>query len=543
MARISEDGPAARERLAEALAEDILAIASDAIISIDEQHRIIRFNEGAATMFGWPREQALGKPLDILLPSRFRAIHAEHIRRFAASEVKARRMGERQEISGLRRNGDEFPAEASISKLPTADGWVFTVVLRDISERKRAERTQRFLAEAGELLASSIEYEPTLQSVARLAVPTLADWCVVFIADEQGALSGLELVHADPSMQPVLDQLRDLPLDPTRPHPVFTAIETGEPELIERVDERYLRAISTDSRMYEVYTRLRLRSLLTAPLIGHGHTGGAIGLFSASRRFTRDDVPIVRELAARAGLAVENARLYGAAQRAVRARDDVLSVVTHDISNTLTAIRIGTGLLLRKVPAAERAQGGWAHLEAVLHSVAQMEKLIEHLLQVKRLEAGQYPLHRQPEPIGEIITEVVDLYAPQAADQSITLQAVLEAALPAVDVDRTRVVQVLSNLVGNALKFTPAGGRITIEAVRSEAEMIVRVRDTGRGITPEELPHVFDRFWQSKHHGIAGAGLGLAIARGLVEAHGGRIRVESELDVGTTFSFSLPTSR
>jgi PAS domain S-box-containing protein len=174
-------------RISEAKFAGIVSIASDAIISIDESQSILHFNTGAETIFGWRAEEVLGRSIDVLIPERFRGAHREHVRRFAASAVAARRMGERAEILGLRKNGEEFPADASISKLEVGGERIFTVVLRDVTHRKRAEAAQEFLAEAGALLASSLDYETTLRSVTRLALPRLADWAVLYVERTPGA--------------------------------------------------------------------------------------------------------------------------------------------------------------------------------------------------------------------------------------------------------------------------------------------------------------------------------------------------------------------
>ena len=224
-------------RVSEAKFAGMIAIASDAIISVDEGFQITLFNQGAERMFGYRASEVLGNDLGMLLPDRFRVVHGVHMRNFAGSATVARRMGERQEISGLRKDGTEFPAEASISKLDLAGSRVYTVVLRDITERKRNERAQRFLAEAGAILASSLDYEKTLASVAGLTVPELADWCVVYIRQEDGSVRRLEVAHADSAKRELLSELLKYPLDPRTPDPVFTVMETGAAQLIADITE------------------------------------------------------------------------------------------------------------------------------------------------------------------------------------------------------------------------------------------------------------------------------------------------------------------
>jgi PAS domain S-box-containing protein len=531
-------------RVSEAKFAGIITIASDAIISVDEHFEITLFNRGAETMFGHTAAEVLGRPLDILLPERFRGVHAGHMRNFAASPVAARRMGERQEIAGRRKDGSEFPAEASISRLDLFGTNVFTVVLRDITDRKRVERAQRFLADAGAILASSLEYEQTLSSVAGLTVPELADWCVIYIRHEDASVRRIEVAHADPAKRELLRELMRYPLDPRTPHPVFPVLETGMPELVNDVQDDYLRALSLSDAHYELYRRLGLGSLLVVPLMAHGKTRGAMGFFSAQpRRYGPDEIALAQDLGILSGLAVDNARLYRDAQAAVQARDDMIAVVSHDLGNPLSAIRIGTSLLLRSIPVAEQESGGWKHLDFIRQSAHQMENLINDLLDVKRLEAGKVALQAQALKPPDVVREVLDVFRPIADGRSLELESQCDAGLPYISADQQRLNQVLCNLVSNALKFTAAGGRVTVAARRAEDFVLFSVADTGQGIAPEHILHVFDRFWQGQRIGKKGLGLGLAIARGLVEAHGGRIWVESAVGEGSTFLFTMPVAR
>jgi PAS domain S-box-containing protein len=530
-------------RVSEAKFAGIIAIASDAIISVDEHFEITLFNRGAEAIFGYAAAEVLGQPLEVLLPQRFRSAHAQHLRHFAASHVAARRMGERQEISGRRKDGSEFPAEASISKLDLFGTAVFTVVLRDITERKRVERSQRFLAQAGAILASTLDYEKTLASVAGITVPELADWCVIYLRDDGGAVRRIEVAHADPAKRHLLHELLLYPLDPRTPHPVFPVLETGAPEVMNDVGEAFLRALSLSEEHYELYCRLGLGSMMVVPLVARGETRGAIGFFaSQGRRYGPDELALAQDLAVLSALAVDNARLYRNAQAAVQARDDMMAVVSHDLGNPLSAIRIGTSLLLRTSPAEFLDSGGGRHLEFIRQSAQQMENLVNDLLDVKRLEAGRVLLQRQDVAPADLVRQVLEVFEPIAEGAGIALSGECAPTLPSVAVDAQRIVQVLANLVSNALKFTAAGGSVVLAVRRAGEQVLFTVADNGEGISPEHLPHIFDRFWQLRREGKKGLGLGLAIAKGLVEAHGGRIWAESVPGEGTTFLFTVPVA-
>ncbi|MBI4545370.1 MAG: PAS domain S-box protein [Gemmatimonadetes bacterium] len=542
-ARIAAEEAQERLRQSEAKFAGIVSIASDAIISVNEAQQIILFNQGAETMFGYQASDVLGRRLDMLLPRGARPAHREHIRDFGQSPIAARRMAERQEISGQRKNGEEFPAEAAISKLDLGNERIYTVVLRDISRRKRAEEAQRFLAQASSVLAASLDHETTLASVARLAAGPLADFCIIDLVQEGGHVDRLVVAHADPAKEGVAQQLLRYPLDRSRPHLVFKMLQTGQPELWPELPESYLESVAQNKDHLRLLGALHIRSLLAVPLRSHGRLLGALTLVMAEsgRHYQPEDLELAEELAHRAALAIENARLYREAQKAVWARDEVLSVVSHDLGNPLSAIFIGTGLLLKSLPADGRPDESRQHLEAIRASAAQMERLIGNLLEIRRMEAGRLRLDCKPEEPAGLIAEACHVLQPLASVKSQLLQTEIPAdGLPRVLADRERVLQVLSNLVGNAVKYTPAGGRITVRAETREAEVGFLVSDTGPGIPPEHLPHIFERFWQVRQSGRRGIGLGLAIAKGIVEAHGGRIWVESRPGAGSTFHFTLP---
>jgi signal transduction histidine kinase len=228
-------------------------------------------------------------------------------------------------------------------------------------------------------------------------------------------------------------------------------------------------------------------------------------------------------------------------QRAVRARDDLVAVVSHDLRSPLGVIQMQAALIPQHAAAlgdTEDAARLRQSAERIGRAVARMSALIRDLLDLAKIEAGRFEVHAQPEHIRDVIQETVSLMRSLAESKQITIADDLESAIVAVD--HERIFQVLSNLIGNAIKFTPEGGTITLHAERSGAELVITVADTGPGIAPDEIDFVFDRYWQAQRTGKAGAGLGLYIARGVVEAHGGRMWVESPPGAGARFHFTLP---
>lgn len=533
--------PAADER--QLVAAEILSIAADAIISVDESQRIILFNEGAEEIFGYAKQEILGQPLDVLIPERFRAIHRRaHIPAFAQSPTRARRMAERREIFGVRKNGQEFPAEASISKVEGRGGTIFTVVLRDTSERKRIEQALQLLADAGRELASSLDYETTLGTIVQLAIRSLADFCAIDVIEE-GRVVRLTVAHRDPAHAGLAAALRAVPLDRGRPHLVWEVFRTGEPVLVEEVSDAHLQSIAQDEAHLRLLRALGPKSIVAVPLAARGELLGAM-LFIATqsgRRYNAADLALAEELGRRAALAVENARLYRDAQRAVQARDELLGIVSHDLRNPLTAIFVSSRVLQRvlpkDIPDAARQQ-----VDGIRVAAQQMDRLITDLLDLRRIEAGRLPLDRDRHDAASVVAETVTSFRPLAAEKSLRLETALSEEGRAVFADRDRLLQVLSNLMGNAVKFTAEGGRIGVRITPRQDAVQFEVWDTGPGISPDHLPHLFDRFWQGRRSGPHSVGLGLTIAKGIVEAHGGRIWVESELGVGTRVYFTIPVA-
>lgn len=352
----------------------LLAIAADAVIALDDEQRIIFFNEGAERIFGWSAQEVGGKPLAILLPTRFRDAHEGHVRGFAAAHGRARVMGERQQISGLRKSGEEFPAEAAIQRLVVQGHDIYAAVLRDISARQRAE----------------------------------------------------EALH-----------------------------------------------------------------------------------------------------------------------HAIDARDDMMGIVSHDLRNPANAVKMLALSILEKRRETPLAADVSESVEVIRQAAELMDALIQDLLDVTRLEAGRLTVSPRAVEAGWLLSRSIDAMCPIAAAGGITLHAESTGEIPQLKVNPDRTLQLLSNLIGNAIKFSPAGGLVSVAVSPGEDGVLFAISDNGDGIQAEQLPHVFDRFFQistaTRLGGRHGAGLGLPISRGIVEAHGGRIWIESEPGTGTTVRFILPS--
>jgi len=448
------------------------------------------------------------------------------------------------ETAMLRTDGREVPVLQSVIAHYGENGEVeyLSTVVRDITGRKRIEEIQRFLSEASHTLSGSLEYGEVLRRVTELIVPRLADYCVIDLIGDSGEVHREALVHRDPDRQQRLERLKNFPPLETQALGISRVLRTGAPELIAEVTEVWLRAISDTDEHLELLASLEPGSELIVPLRARGRVIGAVACTHAEsgRHFRERDIPLAEDLAGRAALAIDNTRLYQQAREATRTRDEVLRVVAHDLRNPLNTILLSASLLLDG-PDAGRAVME-KQLSIIMRSTERADHLIGDLLDVARMEAGRLTVKQQQLATDRLLQEVADLHRIQVEERGLRLVAAIVDHVPPIMADRDRMLQVFSNLIGNAVKFTPAGGQITIGALPDEGEVRFRVSDTGPGISGEEQARLFAPFWQAQPGTREGAGLGLTISLGIVKAHGGRIWVESRLGAGTTFHFTVPTA-
>ena len=363
---------------------------------------------------------------------------------------------------------------------------------------------RRFLDIATKLLSSSLDYRGTLEQLARTAVPDLADACIVDLV-EHGKLERLAAVHAPGARLELAEEAS------TR-----EVMRTGQPSLAAG------------------------RSRIAAPLVARGQTFGAIHLvMTEGRRYTSAELEIAAELGERAGVAVDNARLYRDAQDAVRVRDDVLAIVSHDLRNPLGAIDLAATLLHRLHGADTRDR---KHIETIRRSAGRMEHLIDDLLDMASINAGRLSIKPLHVDAGVVLGEAIDLHEPLANERGITILRECDVDGVPLYADRDRLLQVFGNVLGNAIKFCNPGDVVMVRAVRDGDRVRFSLADTGPGIARTELPHLFEPYWSGRSGKKTGTGLGLFIAKGIVEAHGGTIEVASEEGKGATFAITLPVA-
>jgi len=261
-----------------------------------------------------------------------------------------------------------------------------------------------------------------------------------------------------------------------------------------------------------------------------------LSLFRNDRGFDGDELTFAEDLARLAALALDNSLLLDTVRAALRSREEIVGVVSHDLRNPVAAVKMLSRAALTDDEGSSRTE----NITLIAKAAEQMDALIRDLLDVNRLDAGKLTIHPEPVDPSDLLSGSLQTLLPLIEEKAIKLDLQLEPGLPKVLADSERIQQTMSNLVGNAIKFTPSGGRITVRTRSIDGELIVSVVDNGSGIPAEQLSKVFDRYWQSARTDREGAGLGLAIAKGIVEGHGGRIWIESTPSEGTTASFTLP---
>jgi PAS domain S-box-containing protein len=504
----------------EARVRAVMDSVADAIITFDVEGRIEAFNPTAERFFGYTGQEVVGQNLSMLLVDGREPLT----------------FGTRLEMTGRRRDGAAFPIEVVVSAMRLGGHRLSIASIRDISERKQTEAAQRLLAEATALLAASLDYEATLASVARLAVPFMADGCAIGMVDENEGST----IHPLVAIGDASDGDRGWPsrLGPLAEHVVRTGRTLVHPDI---ASGELPAGVSVTA-----LRRAGLTSLMLVPLMARGRPLGVLTFIAreSHRNFGAHDLSLAEELARRCALAVENARLYREAQQAIRLRDDFFSVASHELKTPVAALMAFTQFLRKR--AERRGRLTTAQISDALQEVHwqsdRIARLVGQLLDTSRLDAGKLTLEPELTDLTAMVRGAV--HAARASTRGHTIRVRAPGPVWA-RVDALRVEQVITNLLDNAIKYSPEGGPVEIELSRSDAQTVrLAVRDHGIGVPAEHRPHIFDRFYQAhagRHFaGVAGMGLGLYISRRIVEMHGGSIDLQAPASGGSRVIVHLP---
>lgn len=495
-------------------------------------------------------EAWFGRPLHELAGLHLAKVMGEAAYEAVREHVCAALEGRRAEFERwlpLRDAGERCVQATLVPHLQDGEVKGYVAFIADVTERKRAEEALRLLADAGKLLAESLDGEHALARAARLAAPALADWCTIDLVNDGGGGERVASVHADPARQPLMEELKRFPPDWEGSSLAARVLRSGEPALLADLPPEP----ETADDQARILRRLAARSWLSVPLLAHGRTLGvwSFAYAESGRRYQERDLAVAQELAYRAALALDNSRLYRQADEASRAKDKFLANLSHELRTPLTPV---LAMVARLEVDSHLPAGVRAGLDLIRRNVELEARLIDDLLDLTRISRGQLELHAESVDLERVIRQALE-----TCDERLLAARRIDLDLAApkrlIWGDPSRLVQVFWNLFNNALKFTPAGGWIRVRSyldVDPAAAgqppapcLVAEVSDSGLGIEPDALAKIFATF----HDGVqaarrfGGLGLGLGISKAIVELHGGRLTAASGgRDKGSTFTCRLP---
>jgi PAS domain S-box-containing protein len=546
----------------------IVESSDDAIMSKDLNGIIRTWNQGAERLFGYTAAEVVGRSITVIIPAERLSEEGRVL-----SRIRNGQRVEPFETQRVRKDGTLVDVSIAISPIKNAAGEIVgaSKIARDIRDRLRIHRIQQqllarereatadaveardrlqFLAEVGELLTSSLDYEATLDRAVHVALPRLGDYCTVIVRDERGVTRLVAWGHVIREKEASLRELADrlIASAPARNVSTFAdeVMRRGKTVVVghTKLEEVMAGLEDIQPEVLRLGRILRPYAYVGAPLMLHGRTVGVMAFGRTEQESHRDysetDIALIEEFARRVSLAIENARLFRKADELNRLKDEFLATVSHELRTPLSAILGWSRMLVSGQLDQDKARRA---MESVERNAQAQAKLVDDILDVARGMAGNVRLELKTVDLATVAHRGVDAIAPAASAKKIHVEVSAPSPVRVVG-DAARLQQVVWNLVSNAVKFTPSGGRVRVAIGSADGDAELEVSDTGAGIPPAFLPFVFDKFRQAdasftRQHG--GLGLGLAIARHLVELHGGSVEAKSEGEgKGATFVVRLP---
>jgi signal transduction histidine kinase len=441
-------------------------------------------------------------------------------------------------VASARRSKQKQAASAAPSQDAPAVANAAAAAAPGNVERARGTAVAMMMAEAGRIFSSSLDLDATVRHIGDVVIGWFADWCVVDLATRDGHFERAEVAAADANDAATARALLAYPLDAERPSLIFDAIRSRAPVLVSPVTDEHLAAVAQSPEHLTLLRSIRPTTYMAVPLVARDRLVGVLLALRKTGEFTKAELHTAAEIAALAAAAVDNARTYQDAAAAVQAREDALAIVAHDLRSPIASIVFAAGLLQLRLSEAG-VSGVDNVIDGILRTANYMTRLVDDLLDVSQLQSGGQSLALRPVPAAKLIEDVTLGMRGAAGEAGIQLTADVAADVGNVIADAARIRQLFSNLIGNALKFTDRGGEVRVTAERRGDDVHFTVADSGRGIAPDALERIFEPFWRSDELPNRGLGLGLAIARSIVQMHGSRIGVRSEPNVGSEFYFAL----
>ncbi len=504
---------------------------TDGFVLYDNDWRYVYINKKAAEMAGANSEDLIGKTIFELYPDR---VDSPAFKEF-----------QRVKNSGLPHQFEYFS--------PGTNRWInanlypskvgLTAFLSDITEMRKVKEDQKFLEDASIILSTSIDYQTTLTNIAKLIIPYLADYCRIVVIGEGNKIEEIAVHHVRPEKLELVKQLYDQYRDRTgATHGVDRLLESRNSEIIEKITPDILAGIKNSPELVKIIQELGLQSYMGVPMKIGNKIVGAITLSSTNpdRIYTNSDLRLAEELAHRVAYAVENSLLYSAAQKAISLRDEFISVASHELKTPVTSLKIYAQYLQKQFEKTPSTKQNNQYVQKMNAQIDKLVLLISDLLNISRLQAGKFDLHKEIFDMNILIEEIVDVLQPTTSKHKIIQHGNLQSKVRG---DRSRLGLVVSNLVNNAIKYSPKPGQIFITLRENKKNIIIQVTDSGIGISKEDQKKIFSRFYRvntTKSDPYPGLGLGLYISDEIVRRHGGKMFVKSEKDAGSIIGFELP---
>lgn len=530
-----------RERL-----QVTLASIGDAVISTDAEARVTFVNAVAEQLTGWKFEEANGLPLETV----FNIVNEQTRQPVENPVVRAVRdgvvVGLANHTTLISKDGTERPIDDSAAPIRDSTGEILgsVLVFRDVTNQRRTETMNRLLAEVSGALVGPLHYQSILREVAELTVPTLGDFCFFDVMTGDQQLDRVGWKHVDPTMAGLAEKVRRFaPSIGATNHPVLLVLQSGQAEIIPEVTDEWLQSLAINAEHLAFLRGLNIGSVLFVPMVvGDRRIGVLTFAYNKSRRrHTPAEMSLAQEIARRAALTVENAKLFDQLHDADQKKTEFLAILAHELRNPLAPI---TNALQIMRMTGSRGEDTASLRDMMERQVRQMVHLVDDLLDVSRITSGKIVLRRERLDLAEAVHSALETSRTliEAAKHELTVTVPPQSHY--VEGDKTRLAQVLSNLLSNAVKYTPDHGRIWLTVTRDQQEAVIRVQDTGVGIPAEMLSKIFDMFTQVDRNlgrSQGGLGIGLTLVRNLVAMHGGTIEAHSDgPGQGSEFVVRLP---
>ena len=516
---------------------DLFESSPEGILIADSRGVYHDANPKVCEMFGFSKDELLGKSVTDLTPESELAKVTS-----AMDKLNVIRSSLLDEWLFRRKDGTLFPAEVSARKL---DHDRIIGYIRDISERKRNEIRNHFLDEISQVLGESLDFQVTLEKIAQLAIHSFADWCTIDLPTLDGKMKRIALLHRDEIKQKMACEFK-------LNHPLLHCTPESPTEnarrkslLVKDIDEVWFRNFSEPEERAQLIRQMGLRSYITVPLMARDRFLGTLSFADACNNYSGDDLRLAEEIGRRSALFADNARLYQLSKEAIRNREDILAIVSHDLRNPLSLIQLTTDMISKYIVPKismkpEERTKMISSLAQIKRSTQRAARLISDLLDFTKIESGELRIETADECVDDILNESWSVMNPFALEKEIQLNYLHDLGIR-VHCDRSRILQVLENIIGNAIKFSPPGSEIAVGCKEMNGTHTqFWIKDQGPGIEETATQRIFDRYWQPEETKRQGTGLGLSIAKGIVESHGGKIWVETSVGSGSTFFFHLP---